>query len=272
MTPQPDQMRANELPLVLDWAAKEGWNPGLNDAAAFYATDPDGFFVSRDGDQPVAAISVVNHDTDIAFLGLYICLPNWRGKGVGRALWDHAIQHAGKRTIGLDAVPAQQANYVKSGFEAVSATTRFSGAIASQIGDLKEAQPADMTWMVDLDRIANGYAKPAFLQEWCCQSDSRKTFVLEGAEGFATIRQCSSGAKIGPLVARNEDAAKTLMLGVANTFDGPTTIDLPADNAPLTKLCEDFGMTSDFTTTRMYRGAPPKPGLTHRAIATLELG
>ena len=34
------QMTRAELDTVIGWAAREGWNPGLRDAEAFYATDP----------------------------------------------------------------------------------------------------------------------------------------------------------------------------------------------------------------------------------------
>ena len=98
-----------ELDLILEWAASEGWNPGLEDAAAFFAADQRGFFVAVDDqDQPIAAISVVNHTADFAFLGLYIVTPSFRGQGTGLALWNHALAHAGDRTIGLDGVAAQQ--------------------------------------------------------------------------------------------------------------------------------------------------------------------
>ncbi|MEO0387662.1 MAG: GNAT family N-acetyltransferase, partial [Pseudomonadota bacterium] len=104
------------LDTMLDWAAAEGWNPGLDDAAAFFAADPDGFFVTLDdAGQPVAAISVVNHTPTFAFLGLYIVRPSDRGRGNGLALWRHALAHAGPRSIGLDGVEAQQDNYAASG-------------------------------------------------------------------------------------------------------------------------------------------------------------
>ncbi|WP_368074483.1 GNAT family N-acetyltransferase [Celeribacter baekdonensis] len=70
-----------DLVRVLDWARAEGWNPGLDDASAFWGADGDGFFVAEVEDQIVAAISVVNHDADFAFLGLYLCLPAFRGAG-----------------------------------------------------------------------------------------------------------------------------------------------------------------------------------------------
>jgi len=35
-------MSRQELDLAVDWAAAEGWNPGLHDANCFYAIDPTG--------------------------------------------------------------------------------------------------------------------------------------------------------------------------------------------------------------------------------------
>ena len=63
------QIRAGELALLLDWAG-EGWNPGMGDGPAFFAADRAGFFVATVAGQAVAAISVVNHDPAMAFLGL----------------------------------------------------------------------------------------------------------------------------------------------------------------------------------------------------------
>ena len=40
-------MRRDELDTLVDWAAQEGWNPGLNDADIFWATDPEGFITAE---------------------------------------------------------------------------------------------------------------------------------------------------------------------------------------------------------------------------------
>ena len=43
---------------VIDWAAAEGWNPGLGDAACFYAIDPNGFFMGVLDGRPIARVSM----------------------------------------------------------------------------------------------------------------------------------------------------------------------------------------------------------------------
>jgi len=43
-----------ELDIPVEWAAKEGWNPGLYDADAFYKTDPKGFFLGFLNGEPIA--------------------------------------------------------------------------------------------------------------------------------------------------------------------------------------------------------------------------
>ena len=40
----------DEVALLVDWAAEEGWNPGLHDAPLFQAADPDGFIGGFVGD------------------------------------------------------------------------------------------------------------------------------------------------------------------------------------------------------------------------------
>ena len=82
-------MSVDELDTVLSWAADEGWNPGLADAEAFHAVDPEGFFKATVKGEPVAAISVINHDSENSFLGLYLCRPEWRGRGIGFKTWRH---------------------------------------------------------------------------------------------------------------------------------------------------------------------------------------
>ncbi|MDA7428940.1 GNAT family N-acetyltransferase [Primorskyibacter aestuariivivens] len=265
-----------ELGQVLDWAAEEGWNPGLDDAAAFYAADPDGFFVTEIGGQPVAAISVVNHSDEYAFLGLYICRPEHRSTGVGFALWQFALEHAGKRTVGLDGVPAQEANYARSGFVLAGRTQRLCGHMVPEEPTFPLATPDDFTALAQLDAAANGVSRPRFLRAWLESGATRKTVVLRDGDtmtGFATARTCRTGCKIGPIVAADADDAHRLARQAAAALADPhVTIDTPDPAGPFADLLRQDGFTQNFSTARMFRGNAPTPGKTLQAVASLELG
>jgi hypothetical protein len=86
-----ERMSAEDMALAVDWAAAEGWNPGLDDAAAFHAADPEGHFLTRIDGRPVACISAVRYGPDYGFVGFYICLPEFRGRGLGMTTWNAAL-------------------------------------------------------------------------------------------------------------------------------------------------------------------------------------
>ncbi|MGZ9810807.1 GNAT family N-acetyltransferase [Pseudoroseicyclus sp. H15] len=266
----------SEIALLLDWAAAEGWNPGLDDDAAFHAADPQGFFVAELDGTPVAGISVVNHSPQFAFLGLYLCLPEHRGRGIGYGLWRHALAHAGERTIGLDGVAAQQANYAKSGFALTGRTVRFEGRFPATQQELPLASPDQLPRLIELDKEATGTSRPAFLTSWTAQEPSRKTVVsAEGGHitGFATARLCRSGCKIGPVVAPSVSMALLLATQAAAALGcEQVAIDIPDGQGAFEGLLRARDFAETFATARMYRGAVPATGETGRAIASMELG
>ena len=269
--------RRDEIDLILRWAADEGWNPGLEDAEAFFAADPDGFFVAEENGAPVAAVSVVNHSADFAFLGLYLCRPDWRGRGAAFALWQDALTHAGSRTVGLDGVAAQEANYARSGFRRTGATRRFEGRLeAGAAKDMRVADPGDTEALIRLDAAANGVVRPSFLSAWLSRDPTRRTVVLDGPAdlgGFATARLCGRGCKVGPVIAPDAVVALALIRAALGEFGSDEAIvDLPDERGDLAAMLTDLGFQETFSTARMYRGPPPQTGPTLMAIATMELG
>jgi GNAT superfamily N-acetyltransferase len=122
-------MRPDEISIAVDWAAAEGWNPGLADAACFSTVDPDGFLIGKVDGVPAATISCVNYGARFAFLGFYIVRKDLRGCGYGLHIWNAALAHAGARVIGLDGVPAQQQNYKKAGFKLAYSNIRYGGMV-----------------------------------------------------------------------------------------------------------------------------------------------
>lgn len=79
-------MTRNEINIAIDWAAIEGWNPGLYDAECFFTADPNVFFIGEVNNEPIATISAVKYGNTFGFIGFDIVKPQYRGQGYGSEL------------------------------------------------------------------------------------------------------------------------------------------------------------------------------------------
>ena len=255
-------LQKTELNAALEWAGREGWNPGLDDAEAFFNADPTGFHGVFSGNEFVACISVVKHDVAFAFLGLYLCHPDWRGQGYGWQVWQAAMDTA-QGTVGLDGVVEQQANYRRSGFEFAWNNARYRGvfrpsAIAaspdvypdastdaaerSATGPREDAlykvtrvQPvgeSHRSAVVAFDRIVTGTQRTAFTTAWYTDTSTRRSYCIQHGDkivAVGTIRQCLEGYKIGPLFC--PDAATAQHVVTAMLRDLPSVATGPEGHA-----------------------------------------
>ncbi|HET7888769.1 MAG TPA: GNAT family N-acetyltransferase [Bradyrhizobium sp.] len=269
----------DEVPLAVDWAAAEGWNPGLADAACFTTVDSEGFLVGELEGEPVATISCVNYDDRFAFLGFYIVRPDLRGRGYGLRIWREAIAHAGARVIGLDGVVAQQANYRKSGFALAYANIRYGG-IAARMDAPKAGVVAlgDVPFAMVEASDATVFPAPRtrFLRAWIASSGHIGRALLRDGQlaGWGVIRPCRQGRKIGPLVADDRAAAEAVLSALLAAIGGAEIfLDVPSVNSEAVALAKSIGLSPVFETARMYTGAIA-PLRTERifGVTTFELG
>ncbi len=263
-----------EVETLVSWAAAEGWNPGAGDAPAFHAADPDGFLGAFVGDEMVAGISAVAYGSSFGFIGLFICRPDRRGQGHGRAVWDAALARLGNRTIGLDGVPALQATYAGMGFVKTYETIRLTGTPSAADGPVTAIGDDLGPAIVDLDRECFPGPRAAFLDAWLKPPRVALATLDAGTlTGYGAVRPCLDGHKIGPLYARSPDAAMSLLSALAARAGGPVQIDVPVSQSALIEALTTAGMTPGFSTARMYRG--PAPAIARAqvyGISTLELG
>ncbi len=275
-------MRAGELELALEWARQEGWNPGVDDAPAFWEADPSGFLIGAIGEVPVGCISVVRYGETFAFLGLYMLHPEFRGRGYGKQLWNRGMALAGNRIIGLDGVVAQQENYRRYGFETAYRTLRYGGIpqvpdVGEQARQVVPVTDGKLDALVHYDAEIFPGLRYSFIRAWCGTPERRRSFIVGGGSrvrGYGTIRRCFEGYKIGPLFANKPEVALAL-LGklLAEAKGAPVYLDVPADNLPAIKLAEECGLSPVFETARMYRGKAPEMPLDRVfGVTTLELG
>lgn len=274
-------MRRSEVDFAIELAAKEGWNPGLHDAEYFYRTDPDGFFIGLQADEPIGCISAVSYGNGFGFIGLYIVIPERRGQGLGTALWQHAMRYLKNQNIGLDGVVQQQENYRKSGFTLAYRNIRYQGTDLRNI-----AMPDDRVLALDkvgFEQLATydskffGVARKQFLEGWMRMPDSHGLAMIRDRKvsGYGVIRRCRMGFKIGPLFADDEKIAETLLLQLTSdvAMGEPIFLDVPEVNPAAVRLAEQHGMKKVFETARMYTGPPPAIEINGVfGVTTFELG
>ena len=254
-------VRPEEISIAVNWAAAEGWNPGLADDACFAATDREGFLIGEVDGVPAATVSCVNYGANFAFLGFYIVREDLRGRGYGLCMWNAAIAHAGPRVIGLDGVVAQQENYRKSGFKLAYANVRYGGIVS--------APDASHTGVISLNElpfsIVEAYdatvfpaARPEFLRAWIDSPGHIGRAVMRDGSlaGWGVIRPCRKGRKIGPLVADDRATAKTILSALlASVGGGEIFLDVPSIHRDAVALAQELGLAPTFETARMYTGA-----------------
>ena len=275
-----DTAKKEDIATLLSFAKAEGWNPGLDDASPFFSCDPGGFFVAKLDDEIIGCISAVRYGPQYGFMGFYIVLAPYRGKGYGLKLWNKAIEYMGDRAIGLDGVVAQQDNYKKSGFELAHRNFRFEAVslphqtLPAEILELKRL-PFDE--ILKYDTRIFGVERKAFLSEWVTLPHGVALGYLGQGnvlKGYGVLRKCHHGYKIGPLFADNRTIAEQLL----DTFrsraeEGPVYFDVPATNPEAMTMARDRKMTLSFETARMYRGKPPRQPIDKiYGITTFELG
>ncbi|CDZ40877.1 Putative n-acetyltransferase transferase protein [Neorhizobium galegae bv. officinalis] len=269
-------LTSSEVEQLVDWARIEGWNPGLADAPVLHAADPQGFIGCFVDGQMVAGISAVRYGSDFGFIGLYITQPDFRGKGFGRKVWDAGMAHLDGRTIGLDGVPEQQANYRSMGFEPTYETFRWSGSLAGSRDTYVTAITDDLAAAIlGYDQAFFPAERDTFLTAWLKPPRAAKVIIRDGnVRGYAVCRKCHDGYKIGPLFAQTADDAQKLLNACAAEIGNETVhVDVPALQTEFSAYLEAHRFVKGFTTARMYRGPVPAvrmPGVF--GITTLELG
>jgi GNAT superfamily N-acetyltransferase len=256
-------MRPDEMEIAIEFAALEGWNPGLHDAACFHAADPGAFFVAECLGQVVGCIAAVSYAGCFGFIGLYIVAPAWRGQGIGRRLWAGGIARLSGQVVGLDGVPAQQDYYRRNGFSLAWQNVRFAG-MAQRTAHTDPAQivplgAIDFASLCVDDRRIFPAPRETFLRCWIAMPDATGLAWLEHGRvaGWGVIRRCREGHKIGPLVADRPAIANALFVALCESVPWRDTVflDVPMPNADALALAQAQGLHSVFETCAHVCGA-----------------
>ncbi|KTD59080.1 GNAT family N-acetyltransferase [Legionella shakespearei] len=275
-----ETMSKGEVQTAVDWAAREGWNPGLQDAYCFYQTDPHGFFAGKLNGQIIAVGSAVVYDDDFAFCGFYIVDKAYRDKGYGLELTEHRLEYIGRRNAGIDGVMTMLDKYARIGYQFAHNNARY------QLDSLDEpvlADPhivpldtIDFSQLSAYDRLHFPTLRPQFLKCWIHQKQGLALgYVAENQlKGYGVIRACQQGFKIGPLFADSPKIANILLSNLAHySKSNVIFLDIPENNPSAVDLVNHYKMTKVFATARMYLKEEPRLAIKQiYGITSFELG
>jgi hypothetical protein len=255
-------MRGAEIGHAIEWAAREGWNPGLHDSETYLSADANGFLI---GAGRTHRFDLGCHSESLVHRLLH------RQAGVSR----HGLRASDLEScariprrllyrIGWGRGPARQLPDIRvRARPSQCPLSRDRWPIARGRSGGNGFEPVPFERVREYEHPFFPADRSNFLKAWIGQREAIALGYVEGDDlaGYGVLRKCRSGYKVGPLFADSPARAETIFSALKSRApeDAPVFLDIPEPNAAALELVRRHRMTPRFETARMYRG--PRPDL-----------
>lgn len=245
-----------DIPAAMRLKQAAGWNQTEADWRNLLSMAPESCFgIELDGEVR-ATTTAICYGRELAWVGMVLTDPAYRGRGLARRLTEHALEYLRRERvhwIKLDATAMGRRVYERLGFRDEAVIERWVRKPGALRGEAGSAEP----FVLDaaLDRQAFGADRAALL---------RKLAGFEAASiaggGFAMGRAGSVASYFGPCVARSGDAARDLLAWfLARHADESIYWDILAANRDALELAREFGFERARELTRMSMAGVDDP-------------
>jgi ribosomal protein S18 acetylase RimI-like enzyme len=253
-----EPFRTDDIAVFLKMATAENWVAEPWEFAFLLAVFPEGCFCLRDSDgKGIAFVTSMRHEKS-GWIGNLIVAEEFRGKGIGAALFRRALealQAAGVGTFWLTASASGKSLYEKYGFNSLDAVVRWSGNGQQHSGHVRHFDRAEAPVSVSsIDCQVWGDRRDVLL---AATADRGRLLLEESA--FLVIQPCGVDMQLGPFSALNCDSAEYLCDAALDSVPQETRlyIDAPLSNRSAVRLFSRRGMRITGSTELMYAGAKP---------------
>ena len=262
-----------------------GWSPErakwallLECSEAFGVDAPDEAVPT--GGRLAGAVVLTRWEPDLASAGMMLVATRYARRGLGRALMEHLLAEAGDATVTLFATDMGRPLYEKLGFRPVRRSVSFTGTFrpgrtgsGAVTGITRPATAADLPSMLAVDQAAFGADRSRVLTRLTGFAEHLAVLETEqGISGYATAwRNLPSSAIVGPLVAPDPEAAKTLIADLAARTPGAIRLDLDPDRPELPAWAHARGLEPVGRTTVMARGELADRGAPDRLFTPISV-
>lgn len=192
---------ASDLSALMLLKGSAGWNQTEDDWLRLLRLAPHGCFV-LDVDGAIAgSTTVVTYPGNLAWIGMVLTLPEYRGRGIARRLMEAALEYCGDQTVRLDASDMGKPLYESLGFQTECAIERWVRAP----GACEGACVGEFRFDRGVDQEIFGADRSTLMEE---------LMAFESASvhdaGYALGRPGSNAAFFGPCIGDNPDVAEAL--------------------------------------------------------------
>ncbi|MGC8759551.1 MAG: GNAT family N-acetyltransferase [Bryobacteraceae bacterium] len=226
------RLEPSDLPALLRLSTAAGWNQTAEDWLRLLELEPEGCFGIEQDERIVASATVISYGEALAWIGMVLTLPEYRGRGHAMQLMRHCLDFCTQRgiaTVRLDATEMGRPVYERLGFHAEYGVARWSGHL-----DATEDAPPQFDFA--LDRLAFG-------------ADRRRLLLKTGWSRPGRV-----AAYLGPVTARTAAEAGAIIRGCG--IRGPAFWDIPEPNAAARQLAASLGFAPVRQLVRMRLGPP----------------
>lgn len=186
-----------DVPHALALSTAVGWNQSTADWQLAIKMNPGGCFAMECDGIVVATTTTIRYGHELAWVGMVLTHPEYRGRGFARSLMERALEHLSDvSTIKLDATEMGAPLYRQIGFVDECPIERWirQAQVTAPVA-VDEYRPS-----FALDKEAFGADRGALLNELA------KIEAASLGESFAMGR----GNRFGPCVARSTEDAESL--------------------------------------------------------------
>jgi GNAT superfamily N-acetyltransferase len=267
-----ERLAEPDLDACLALAASRGWQPDrhrwqlLVEAAELHGIrDPAGGLAG--------CVALTRYGSGLAAVGMMLVAERFGRQGLGRRLMEHVLERAGDAVVFLYATPFGRPLYERLGFRSVgTATTSIGHFRGGAPGGTRAATPGDHDAVVALDAAALGADRGGMLRRFLASASQLRVLERDGAlRGFAAASTHGDATVVGPLVAPDLGAARTLIADVAARVDGPVRLDLDDRHDGLREWAADHGVEPRDGVWLMVRGERELPGDRARLVLPMML-
>ena len=208
-------------------------------------------------------------DDSTGFIAFYVTNKTWRGKGIGRKVFDLSCQALGKRQLTLNGALDRQGMYVAGGFKVSTFTlVTYEGSIKELKLDEEEFQKKEtievstikdvgFQKILDYDQKIHPMPRRKALKWFTDFSHVALAVTKDGVvQGWGSLYKAHRGFRLMPLYADSPELARVLLhklvKSVSNNMEAGIEVAFPDDNKDAKAMFEELGMTRGQQNKRMF--------------------